>query len=747
MPVISNAQVLAITRGLYRDYRVPTNSVRFTPIPRATLLAGGGINLTNNQLPYTGDPGNQVFTVEDIATQTNVFSDIPTYSTNLTLQEAPASTSFVLGAPGFTNTTNNTLNFASANIKEFADRVKNGYCNLSIVGDSLWRPSNEYLYSALFAALNPTNWRGIVTSAIAASAASPHDVYRMYESHGQNNFTWGTLGSLIPPSVPFPTYGLSSHTITGNVSAFPLNYSTNATRLLYQGTTLGRFTALKKFNFTATITDTGRSVYIGPNTATLSGTGGLGGLLWRGVLKDTSTYFDTSANGKFLHTADTLNTINPFTRRSTSPVSNAISCKVLITAPTKEESLGNVHYVIHNGTLATGQVQGAWGGYLVPYDIHQGNYGTNVLTKVVNYQAFDDYSINVVDLGRVSETSTSVDVANPFSWFVFVDGPNETTSLTNNAGDRHKIVSVPVFRFYNTAMTTGLQIGTDGNSGYSARQVSGSGAVVTSYYSVTNLTSGVNGNISEYALAKRFEFEGTNTVMIALGTNDLGSSAADLFNWLRSIYNKVTSAWNTAKLNNPECGNNGELLVNFVIPNTSSSDTNTANTNNSMLNSLKTLLKTFIAENPNCSYVDFNEILNRSFITGGTFAVGAGYSSTAAQGWDLDITGTTNYFFNRDNANVHPRGFYTPKDAGPSYTPALDTEAPAYLLLKGFWTILNEASANNNFTSLGYLRPINTSGGSLTNSTTTISAVSYQRVTEVDYNYHVTGLGILKKLK
>jgi hypothetical protein len=291
-------------------------------------------------------------------------------------------------------------------------------------------------------------------------------------------------------------------------------------------------------------------------------------------------------------------------------------------------------------------------------------------------------------------------------------------------------------------MTTGLQIGTDGNSGYSARQVSGSGAVVTSYYSVTNLTSGVNGNISEYALAKRFEFEGTNTVMIALGTNDLGSSAADLFSWLRSIYNKVTSAWNTAKLNNPECGNNGELLINFVIPNTTSAAANTASTNNSMLNSLKTLLKTFIAENPNCSYVDFNEICNRSFIGSGLFTTSAGgYNTNAAQGWNVqsDLGEPAIPFFSGDNGNVHPQGAYA--------TGTLNVDSPACMLLRGFWTILNQASASNNFTSLGYLRPINTSGGSLTNSTTTISAVSYQRVTEVDYNYHTTGLSLLKKLK
>jgi hypothetical protein len=287
-------------------------------------------------------------------------------------------------------------------------------------------------------------------------------------------------------------------------------------------------------------------------------------------------------------------------------------------------------------------------------------------------------------------------------------------------------------------MTTGLQVSTDGNAGYKAKQVAGLDVTASPFFGVNNMTVGGNSNIDLLALTKRFEFEGTNTVMIALGTNDIGDSAANVFQWLTTIYKKVVEAWGIAKINNPECGNNGELLVNFLLPFTTS--TSTAATNNTMLTSLTSLMKTFVAQNPNCSYISQDEIMNRSFINAGTFATGSGnYSTTAQQGWDLDSGGGTNYFFAGDAANVHPAGL------GGSWGSVATN--PSSILMKGVWTILNEASTNLNYTVHGYLEPMNKNGGSLTSQTTTVSSITYQRVTDIDYNYHASGLGILKKLK
>ena len=681
MPVITRAQAIAISRGVYVDRQNSLNNQRFTPIPLNTLLSPSGINFTNNQIPYVGDPGNQVFTLDPIGSSTPVLTLVDKPDSTQNKVDALA-TNFVLGAPGFTNATNNTLAGAAGNIKKFADRVKNGYCNLSIIADSLFKPSNNYIFQALFASWNPVNWRGIVTNSYEPSAAD--NLYRLIDKHGQTGFTFGSLGTFTPPSAPFPLY--STPTTLNNATTLSTDVAT--TKLLDQGTYIIKFTQLEKTNYSAATADTGRSRYWG---GTVSGAvSGGGDIIYRGYLKDTSdaTVFSDSV-GRFLHTAGALGTVNSFTRRSTSPVANAIKCSMCFIKPRNIETIPEFKVIVHNGTLATGQSQGTWGGYFVAYDAHQGNYSNNISITTVNPSLFSEYSINIVNLGRVNETSTSVSTGNVFSWYMFIDGSDITESLLNNSdANRHKIVCTPRFRFHNTAMTTGLQVSTDGNAGYKAKQVAGLDAAASPFFGVSNMTVGGNSDIDLLALTKRFEFEGTNTVMIALGTNDIGDSAANVFQWLTTIYKKVVEAWGIAKINNPECGNNGELLVNFLLPFTTS--TSAPATNNTMLTSLTSLMKTFVAQNPNCSYISQDEIMNRSFISAGTFATGAGnYSTTAQQGWDLDSGGGTNYFFAGDAANVHPAGL------GGSWGSVATN--PSSILMKGVWTILNEASTNLNY--------------------------------------------------
>lgn len=738
MPVITRAQATAISRGVYVDRQNSLNNQRFTPIPLGTLLSPSGINFTNNQIPYVGDPGNQVFTLNPIGSSTSVLTlvDKPDSSQN---KVDALATNFVLGAPGFTNATNNTLAGAAGNIKKFADRVKNGYCNLSIIADSLFKPSNNYIFQALFASWNPVNWRGIVTNSYEPGAAD--NLYRLLEKHGQTGFSFGTLGAFTPPSAPFPLY--STNTTISNATTLSADVAT--TKLLDQGTYIVPFTQLERTNYSAATTDTSRNRYWGGGVS--AAVFGGGDIIYRGYLKDTSdTNVFSNTVGKFLHTAGNLNTINSFTRRSASPVANAIKCSMCFIKPRNVETLPQFKVIVHNGTKSPTDINGTYDGFFVPYDAHQGNYGNNISITTVNPSLFSEYSINVVDLGRVNETSTSVNAGNVFSWYMFIDGSDTTVPLTNASdADRYKVVCTPRFRFHNTAMTTGLQVSTDGNAGYKAKQVAGLDVTASPFFGVSNMTVGGNGNIDLLALTKRFEFEGTNTVMIALGTNDIGDSAANVFQWLTSIYNKVVEAWGIAKLNNPECGNNGELLVNFLLPFTTS--TGTAAANNTMLTSLTSLMKTFVAQNPNCSYISQDEIMNRSFISAGTFATGAGnYSTTAAQGWDLDTGAGTNYFFAQDNSNVHPLGLTL--QINPFTTDwSLVSTNPACLLMKGVWTILNEASTNLNYTIHGYLEPLGRNGGSLTSETTTVSSVTYQRVTDRDYNYHITGLGILRKIK
>jgi hypothetical protein len=419
------------------------------------------------------------------------------------------------------------------------------------------------------------------------------------------------------------------------------------------------------------------------------------------------------------------------------PATNAIKCSMSIIKPRQVETMPAFKIAIHNGARSSADTTGTFDEIFVPYDFHQGNYGSNALVKTIDLTPFPEYSINIIELGSVNEKLIGEISSSLFTWRIFVEGDNNPITLNNiNDTNRHKIFCIPKFRFYNTKMTTGLQIGVDGNSGFKAKQVAGLDSPQSTFFTVTNVTVGGTGNIDLYALAKRFEFEGTNTIMIELGTNDAGDTADNIFSWLKALYNKVTEAWNIAKLNNPECSNNGELLINFLLPYTTGLGTATAN--NTVLTALTNLMKTFVAENPNCSYISLNEILNRSFITGGVFTTASGYSIAAGQGWDLDTTGSTNYFFSGDTSNVHPPGITGNWGA--------DTN-PSFLLLQGVWTILDQASSNLNYTVHGYLEPLGRNGGSLTSETTTVSNTTYQRVTDRDYNYHITGLGILKKIK
>lgn len=63
MPVISKRQVFAITKGFLAKSLGGTATQKFTPISPGALLAAGGINITNNQLPGLGDPPNGTYTV------------------------------------------------------------------------------------------------------------------------------------------------------------------------------------------------------------------------------------------------------------------------------------------------------------------------------------------------------------------------------------------------------------------------------------------------------------------------------------------------------------------------------------------------------------------------------------------------------------------------------------------------------------------------------------------------------------
>lgn len=719
MPIISKEQALAIASGIYKDF---TNSTvtRFTPISFQTLLNPSGINFTNNQIPSIGDPGNQVFTLikaSSVVADDYCFDDI-----NYNYPTA------FFHDNGFSNAANNTLVYASFNLKEFAQRVKSGFCNLSIIGDSLIKPGNNHLFQALYREWNPDAWRGFVSSGVS-EGIQPH-LFREWETHGETPFNFGGLGIYYPPSAPIPTY--STATTINTAQAPTLSSSLVAQRLLYQGSTISKFTAINRTNFTEATT-TGR--YYG---AVTNGVFGGGSLLWQGYLKDSGTYFD-DVDGRFLHAPGNLNTLASFTASAT-PVANALEFKLLLNVARKIETLDTVRVIVHNGTVATGENEASWAGFFVPLYFHQGKYGNNAITATINFQSFDEYSSNIVTVGTFSQKNTSVSANSPTSWYFLVDGADTDITLTNTTdADRHKIVFNPVIRIHNKLMTTGLQISVDGNAGYSAKQVSGNATPTSLFFSVDNLSPQADGDITVNTLAKRFEFEGTNTVMIMLGTNDAGDTATNVFNYLRNLYEKVKEAWGIACTKNPECSTN-PLLVNFTLPFTTG--TGTAATNSAMLSGLTELMTSFVATNPDCSFVSFDEILNRGFITGGTFTTSAGgYSPVNEQGWDLDITGgSTNYFYAGGDSidTVHPTGI--------SGTWGSAATNASCLLWKGYWKILTQAIAGNTASPVS-LKPIEYVGGSLTSTTVRLGGLNFASIIQRDLNYHLTGRSLIRKKK
>lgn len=756
MPQISKPQILAFKIGKYKDFSTNTLT-SFTAIPTATLLSAGGINLNGN--PGITYNANQFFSN---AASANNFS-----TANTIINPAdPTLPDVTYHEYGYSSNVRHNIAYCGVNINRLAKRIKSGYCNLTFIGDSLLVPENNYLWESIYAAWYPDKWRGVVTDTETAGGSNtPKASFDFSGASGATDASrllfWGVLNRYTPPG--YPLIKPNSTGTDDNTANALTRVVTSATNNLYTeseakfthvvGTSMRAFLKQVDGNTVTAIASptSGTGVALYPLSPVSTQTENAR-VLHAGYIKGIPTYFNAS-EGKYLHSTSNLDTLDSFFRGTTQ---QAIECKALIPVGKKTDSFSKYHLAVYNGKGVTGP-NNSWNTvytnnsndgspgvnwFMLNY-LYAGTYQNNAAYTTFDFSTTTDFSINIVNIGSLDQNNEAdANCTTPLCWFVYLEGSNSVTDISGAP----KLFITPKMRFHNKLATTGLQLGRFGFAGAATSNFVGTSAAITSSLGVSNLPSASYGEIPVQTMAKYFEFEGTNTVMVHMGTND-GSvdnldSDVTVANFTRLI-NRITEAWNIAKANNSECVRDGDLLINFIIPVTTGT-TNTTNVNN-YLNALFTKMLPLLTANKNLSIISMNEVLNKGFMNNATdefdgqFFVGSGgYSNTAQEGIDVDITGTTLRYFAGDAANVHPTGI----GSNWASTTTLD-DSPAYRFMRGMWNLITMATSNDlkAFTTDSF-ENISKVGGSLVPCD---GVAGYAQLTAVDRNYHKTGLMFYKK--
>lgn len=745
MPKLSPAQILAFRVGKYKDFSTGTTT-SFTPVPPSSLL--------NTPINLNGKPGITYNTLQTFfkGASTQNISDSTSFIIDATSSSLPDT---VYHEYGYNTNIRHSIQYCGINIGEFAKRVKNGYCNLTIFGDSLLVPENNYLWSTFYSAWYPSKWRGVVVESVNSSTGNPRNTFIYTAGASSSQLDWGAASRTYPPGYP-----LLKPTATSPVTTAANNTYTEsqAKFLATSGTTLQKFVTRVDGNTVAALNSAQTTTIAAVEFSSMSNLDGMKPL-YMGHLQSIPNLHNENV-GKYLHANNSF-ALDSF---ALGTQSQALECKILIPVGKKTDSFDKYHIAFYNGKGVTGY-HAPWNNlysnlsnagtpaknWFVLNYLYAGVYGNNAAWTTFDLQTAEDFSINIVNVGSLDKNNeTGANLTTPLCWFVYLEGNNGSIDLSATP----KLFITPRVRMHDKLATNGLQLSRIGYAGYSTSEFVGTSTPVTGAFGLTGLPLSSYGEIPVSTMAKYFEFDGTNTVMVHLGTNDAASTNLNVDTTVSNfklLVSRIKEAWTIAKANNPECTKDGSLLINFLIPVTTENPVGNVVNNNTYYHNLFARLLPIVQADPSISIINFNEVLNKGFMNNpttelkGTFYDNAsgGFDSADSGGVDTDITGATKRYFAGDSFNVHPQG---PSDTDwPQDNNNFTTLAAraGYRVMRGVWNIIEAAAGNTTkFVTTQSFSDINKVGGILVPCD---AVAGYAQLTSVDKNYHRTGLMLYKK--